>query len=123
MPLKHFDGGQATGGAADAMVSSQSGTASFDMSMEDAAEVSLPDAYDSQRLSALSLSRLICHNLIKIYDKLTAVSSKQKTLFPTVYFIGKYILVLDRDTFRLEVDYGQSQSRSRLIKTQAREWR
>ena len=27
------------------------------------------------------------------------------TLFPTVYFIGKYILVLDRDTFRLELDY------------------
>ena len=26
-------------------------------------------------------------------------------LFPTVYFIGKYILVLDRDTFRLELDY------------------
>ena len=23
----------------------------------------------------------------------------------TVYFIGKYILVLDRDTFRLELDY------------------
>ena len=27
------------------------------------------------------------------------------TLFPTVYFIRKYILVLDRDTFRLELDY------------------
>jgi hypothetical protein len=27
------------------------------------------------------------------------------SLFPTVYFIGKYILVLDRDTFRLELDY------------------
>ena len=26
-------------------------------------------------------------------------------LFPTVYFIGQYILVLDCDTFRLEVDY------------------
>ena len=28
-----------------------------------------------------------------------------QTLFPTVYFIGKYILVRDRDTFRLELDY------------------
>ena len=26
-------------------------------------------------------------------------------LFPTVYFIGKYILVLDRDKFRLALDY------------------
>ena len=26
-------------------------------------------------------------------------------IFPTVYFIGKYILVLDCDTFRLELDY------------------
>ena len=26
-------------------------------------------------------------------------------LFPTMYFIGKYILVLDRDTFQLELDY------------------
>ena len=25
--------------------------------------------------------------------------------FPTVYFAGKYILVLDRDTFRLVLDY------------------
>ena len=26
-------------------------------------------------------------------------------LFPTMYFIGKYTLVQDRDTFRLELDY------------------
>ena len=25
--------------------------------------------------------------------------------FPTMYFIGKYILFLDRDTSRLELDY------------------
>ena len=31
------------------------------------------------------------------------MSSEQ--IISTVYFIGKYILVLDRDTFRLEVDY------------------
>ena len=30
---------------------------------------------------------------------------EQQLLFPTMYFIGKYILVLDRDTFRLALDY------------------
>ena len=33
-----------------------------------------------------------------------ATRLKRTVLFPTVYFIEKYNLVLDRDTFRLEVD-------------------
>ena len=37
--------------------------------------------------------------------RVRAAASRAETWFPTVYFIGKYILVLDRDTFRLELDY------------------
>ena len=34
-----------------------------------------------------------------------SIGESTTIIFPTVYFIGKYILVLDCDTFRLELDY------------------
>ena len=52
-------------------------------------------------------------------------SFERKEHYGSPDFIGKYILVLDRDTFRLEVDYRSIMHMVKvpLIKTQAREWR
>lgn len=86
MPLKHFDGGQATGGAADAMVSSHSGTASFDMSMEDAADVpcltlTIPKGFCSLLLKFVTP---VCY----LHEKLTAVHSVSQILSFFVIFLS-----------------------------------
>ena len=46
------------------------------------------------------------YRLIQIYQKYSeSFHAITLVLFLTVYFIGKYSLVLDRDIFRLELDY------------------
>jgi hypothetical protein len=54
-------------------------------------------------------------SLYNLVEELVVSSRFIFYLVNKTVFTLKIHLVLDRDTFRLELDYGQSQSRSRLI--------